>query len=1297
MGIKINFDPSGNLEYLNLVLARINGDKISPLKKITSLSFNSSMGNPYEFSFTVNKNQCNVWHSIKDFRLIWVQEWDRWFRIRIELSESTGTSKFVTATHLPEVELSNLKLYSVEINTEADISRSDYDENKPTIFFDENNPESSLLHRITKSAVNFVFGHIDKSLCNIQRTFSFDDIYIYDALKQIEEEVHCIFEFDSCTDESGNIVRVISAYDLESYCNNCGYRAEFNDKCPECDSTNISEGYGEDTTIFLSTENVLDEVDYSVDVDSVKNCFKLVGGDDLMTAAIRSCNPNGSPYLWYISDDQKEEMSDELVQRINSYDILYNNYNKNHIFNIKASEYNVLINKYKKYKEELSQIPSSISGYSNLMNLYFDVIDMNIFLESELMPTPKTSGTTAKEQGELLINEIKNVSINDIELSQTTADSAVLGMAKAVIDSRYKVQLIDSLVQNNIWTGKYIITNYSDEEDTFTTNNTNITITNNYEDFIKQKIDKTLAKGDDQDYGITGLFKYDLDKFKDEIKKYGLSSLNIFEECCQGAIDILIEQGIANSKSKPDLHRSIYIPYRDKLTALQKETQLREAEITIVKNLTEQIEKIIDEVHDTLDFEKYIGIDLWKEFSSFRLEDTYSNSNYISDGLTNLQLFKRANEFIKEASKELLKSATLQHTISAKLKNIFTIKEFTPIRDHFSIGNWLRIGIDDKVYKLRLLEYTIDFDDYKNSDVTFSDVEMIKNDITDIKSVINNTRSISSSYSYIQHQAEQAYKTYDIVNGWTQSGLDATSTKIVNNADNQDIVYDSHGLLFRKYDDITDTYLDEQLKIINSTIAFTRNNWKTVQTAIGYCYFTNPETGELFTAYGINAEILCGNLIIGRELGIYNDDNSMKFDKNGLSISNGKNTVIINPNSDKLFKILRGTNEELLFVDTSGNLNLTGNITATNLTATNLGKIGPWNFNSSSIWKGNSSFGISGNGNMYFGNLGLSISDKFKVDQNGVLYATNADIVGKINATEIEVKDSIYIYDEDGNKILALFSTKITVGSGKDLFVGTGAKNLYLGSLDTEVIAYKSFSVYGGSNVVSISNEGNINASGEISCTDMIIYNKLSFDEAIATGNLTFTESFGIRSDDHWVIRQYVTSADDETTCIGCGNASQPLRLFTTNSRVWLHNSATTYFSTTSSSDKRLKKDLTSITENYEKMYMETSVYSFRYILDDDKIHYGFMAQDVIQNLKKYNISFDNNLYGSSNAESFEKNIIDDDTVYHVNYLEWVPLNKHMITKTIKRVDELEADILEKEKIIKNLEERLLELESRAS
>lgn len=74
-------------------------------------------------------------------------------------------------------------------------------------------------------------------------------------------------------------------------------------------------------------------------------------------------------------------------------------------------------------------------------------------------------------------------------------------------------------------------------------------------------------------------------------------------------------------------------------------------------------------------------------------------------------------------------------------------------------------------------------------------------------------------------------------------------------------------------------------------------------------------------------------------------------------------------------------------------LTVKGAITATS------GQIGPWNITSSAIYKVSSTWGSSTAGAAYFGNSGISITDKFKVDANGALTATGANITGVITAT----------------------------------------------------------------------------------------------------------------------------------------------------------------------------------------------------------------------------------------------------------------------------------------------------------
>lgn len=999
MAIKIKFDSAHNPQVPTIVLAKKNGDKLGQLNA-KEIEVSDSLNDASEITFTVYKNidgkECALWDDIVDFKLVYCVEWNMWFEITVELDESNEIKKTVFCTQLGQAELSQIMLYDIEINTEDDIARDDY--KKPTVLYDEKEPENSLLNRIMEKAPHYSISYVDKTIAGIQRTFTFDDTSIYDAFQDIAKEIGCLFVFPSSSDEHGNIQRTIEVYDLESNCRNadCMYRGEFTKVCPECGSTDIEEGYGDDTTIFITSDELTDDIQLTTDADSVKNCFKLEAGDDLMTATIRSCNPNGTDYIWYISDDVKKDMPKEMVDKIALYDDKYEYYMYNKVKDgeerkpiaILNSElvkkYNKLVDKYNTYKTDeddvkIEKIDSDIYTYSDLMKAYYNTIDFDMYLEHTLMPKViLPTKTEAKEELQKIVDGFNSIKATGVavkslrSVSKQTADNAVLSVAKIFASSKYKVkvyssELIDDKNGSKNWIGRFELTNYSNEEDTARNDEDSpiiVSLSENVEDFIKQKIEKALAKGNEDDLSITGLFKLAIGKYDNDgnliekgafeiaLEKYSLKYLNTFYDSCRGVLDILIEQGVPDGKtwsggsSGSNLYKDLYLPYFTRYNAIESEMNLRQKEVDIITGvykldgelvtygMQNYIEDEINRIQKELDFEEFMGKDLWLQFCAFRREDKYSNDNYISDGLDNAELFSKALEFIKVATKEIYKSAELQHSISARLKNILAIKRFSPIVNDFQVGNWLRLMIDDELYKLRLTKYDIDYDDFDNISVEFSDAVKAKSNTRSIQEVLDQASSMATSYGYVQRQAKRGEEGNTIVNNWISNGLNTTNTKIVGGADNQTQTWDSHGMLFRRFDDESNDYEPTQIKIISSTIAITDDNWNTTKTAIGKYYYEDSATGELKTAYGVNAETIIGKLFLGEHLELENKNGSLKFNDTGLFVENENNSVRIDPdNTTPIFDIRNKKNNDNIFsVDTDGNLVIKGSIIASKIT-----------------------------------------------------------------------------------------------------------------------------------------------------------------------------------------------------------------------------------------------------------------------------------------------------------------------------------------------------------------------------
>ena len=713
----------------------------------------------------------------------------------------------------------------------------------------------------------------------------------------------------------------------------------------------MTNGYGEYTNVFISRDNLVEEVTYTTDVDSVKNCFKLTAGDDLMTAAVRSCNPNGSDYIYYFSDAVRSDMSEQLQEKLSAYDKLYEEYQKTHNFDIDSSfvnNYNAIVTKYIKYDDSLKKIESPITGYPKLMQTYFDTIDMVQFLKNKLMPNITKPDNSAKSQGEYLMENLPSSAATTSlkNLSVSTANNIMISLAQSIVKGSFKITVTETTLSNDVWRGKFNLKSYSDEDDTYTSSPVSIGINENYEEYVRQRIEKILNKSDDNYYDIVGLFKQDLTVFKSELKKYCLDSLNTFQKCCQSCIDIMVQQGVASDSSTATtsnainakaIYDSLYVPYYNKLNAIQDEILVREDEVYTVEgkynNQNEliqdgvqiEIERIIGDVQDTLNFQKFIGDELNKEFCAFLRMDEYSNDNYISDGLDNTELFQNAFDFINVATKELYKSATLQHSITGTLKNFLRMREFAPIVNSIKNGNWITIQIDDEIYQLRIIEYTIDFASSQNIDVTFSDVISAKDIASDIKSILDQASNMATSYGSIVRQSDMNSNFSKKMSDMILKGLDMTNTKIVSSADNQDITWDEHGLLCREFNDILNDYNPCQLKIINHGLYITNDGWKTAKAGVGQFYYFDPKDKAYKEGYGIIADTLVGNLILSSQVGIYNEEKSIEMDKNGIIVT----TNTYNKNVFTIKKEITDdegniTYERQLYIDDNGNIVLGG-------------------------------------------------------------------------------------------------------------------------------------------------------------------------------------------------------------------------------------------------------------------------------------------------------------------------------------------------------------------------------------
>lgn len=901
-------NPDKTIDKLTLVLSRPDHTRLGTLAFVTDLRWNLNENSADELSFVVSKEinemsedgvldtiQEPLWDEIVDFKYIYIPEWEEYFNLEVNSIEDNTMTKRCSCISAGEYELSNSLIYALEINSEADIKRVEY--TRPTVFYDSTDPENSLLDRAISKLPHWSIDHVDNSLKTLQRTFSVNNKNVYDFLTgEVAQEVGCLFKFDSSK-------RTISAYDLKKVCVDCGHRGEFTGACPKCGGTDILE-YGKNTGVYVDVENVLDTVEYSTNIDAVKNCFRLEAGDDNMTAAVINRNPNGSAYIYYFNDEQKHDMPDALVSKLDSYDTLRESYDEE---------------------------------YGQLIEKVYDDLDQISYYTSEMMPNVEHQDTTAQDEAnKLSADNVSPVGMPNVNQNTSiqTVNNAMESYVKVFIRSGwYKAKVNEgsfSYVGEDVdetsfgyWTGNFKVTNYSDEEDTAISPTITVKVWDKYHTYLEQKIEKQLSMEDDEEGTIFDVLSYkSLDLFKEAIKLYGLHRLQSFYDAIQGCLDIMIESDQANKNA--ELYEELYIPYYEKLQAVESEMDTRSATIDSYRADLETTQSRQREIQKALDFEAYLGEDLYKTFCAYKKEDLYSNPNYISKDLENKELFENAGAFLEAASEELYKAGTCQHQITGDMINLLETEEFQGLLDNFDLGNWIQVGIDGKVYKLRLLSIGWGEDEPQNLEVTFSDVEKIKYGYSDTKSVLEKATSVVGSYDAMTYQVKRSKEQTDMMRDFVSNGLDATTMKIVNNANNQNIVIGNAGLLARRKMDFTDSLYDPyQLKLLSNGLYVTSDNWRSTDLAVGRFIYTDPDTGDQETRMGVLAENIVGRLLLGNKLGIYSTDGNKKlsFDNFGLKLEAIESDDGI---YSKIFSIAKtdkdGNTTEQMYMDTDGNL-----------------------------------------------------------------------------------------------------------------------------------------------------------------------------------------------------------------------------------------------------------------------------------------------------------------------------------------------------------------------------------------
>ena len=353
------------------------------------------------------------------------------------------------------------------------------------------------------------------------------------------------------------------------------------------------------------------------------------------------------------------------------------------------------------------------------------------------------------------------------------------------------------------------------------------------------------------------------------------------------------------------------------MQACQNEIDSRQATIDEWQNTYDNLVLRQQEIQADLNFQDYLGEELYKIFCMYKREDTYQNDNYISDGLSDSEIIQKAKDFLEVAQKELEKARTPNHSISSTLHNLLIMPEFKPIIDNFKLGNWLRICVDGIVYRLRLIGYELSFSSIQTLSVEFSNVTKLNTIANETKNILDSAKSMASNFDYFVAQAKRGNEANVEITHWLEDGLQSALVNIKNN-NNEEITFDKHGLWAKTYNSETGNYDPEMFRLTHNILAYTTDGFKTVKAALGkHNYYKFDESGKLVQdiAYGIRCDFVAAGYIYGSQIisgDIYSENYSsttgshINLKTGAFTLGSGK--IVYNPVTNKME--IKGVNIE---------------------------------------------------------------------------------------------------------------------------------------------------------------------------------------------------------------------------------------------------------------------------------------------------------------------------------------------------------------------------------------------------
>lgn len=395
----------------------------------------------------------------------------------------------------------------------------------------------------------------------------------------------------------------------------------------------------------------------------------------------------------------------------------------------------------------------------------------------------------------------------------------------------------------------------------------------------------------------------------------------------------------------------------------------------LIANKQSQINSVkvdLQVIHNICSFEFNFTEDQLKELNNFIYENTYKNDNIIkTDSMTAVEIQEAKTDLYEQAVKVLSRVSQPRYELNFESINYLNLPEFFQFSQDTQLGSVFIIELSEtQLVESVLLEMSMTFDDPNSFTMTFSNRLRLDNGSFMYSDLFGKVVETGSKVSFDNLKWSDWERTYkDDVTQFITSSLNTANNEIINNA-NQEILINQNGLRGRTFNPNTQQYDPTQVWLTSSVLAFTDNSFTTSKLALGKI------TVNGINKFGLIADVIVGRLLAGNSLTIANENNNFILDASGAYLNNAKFTIattntkiIIDPTATNSFVIQKnegGTFNNKFWVDNTGNVNLSGTITAT------AGNIGTLVIDSNGLRTSNGVNYLRGNGDMKWGALTIT-------------------------------------------------------------------------------------------------------------------------------------------------------------------------------------------------------------------------------------------------------------------------------------------------------------------------------------